>query len=390
MTATNNFIYKYNNIIVTLEEFNRLVLLNKSVVEIDKDSVFSFSTPKIEVKADWMDFIGSNMRRGKTIVYKRPTVDKQIAKAMSEHKKEHEILHKICMEKIENILGGEMSSLENFIQAKAVSFMPNGTYRHKRKEITMNEMLNLKCEYNKEIAEKEIKTEENMYLDEALEDLAKKEKGTFMKPTSTEEQLQTIQQLKENILNDTTLKLSLVEILGITLCDNKEYIYKVLKGKNLAKKDKTKEQKELSIGHKSQDGLTHANYHQTTTDTVQPMGTLTTNDSSYTYIRNSAEKAEKQGIKDSQTTQKAPIFTYCKVNKEAIEQLALRALEGHLGKYKEYDQDWKNFTRVENADEEYANANFRHSLEIGEDLELEHYVASAWNAVARLQIHLTK
>jgi hypothetical protein len=47
MIATNNFIYKYDNIVVSLEEFNRLVLLNKSVVFVDKDSVFSFS-PKIE------------------------------------------------------------------------------------------------------------------------------------------------------------------------------------------------------------------------------------------------------------------------------------------------------------------------------------------------------
>jgi hypothetical protein len=50
MVATNNFIYKYNNEIVSLEEFNRLVLLNKSAIEVDKDSVFSFLRRKLKQK----------------------------------------------------------------------------------------------------------------------------------------------------------------------------------------------------------------------------------------------------------------------------------------------------------------------------------------------------
>lgn len=96
----------------------------------------------------------------------------------------------------------------------------------------------------------------------------------------------------------------------------------------------------------------------------------------------------KKGIKESQSIEKSPIFTYCKVNKNALEALALRALYGHI-KYKETDEDWQNFTRVTNASEEYANAEFRHALEIGgEEDEKEHLIASAWNAVARLEIYL--
>ena len=99
-----------------------------------------------------------------------------------------------------------------------------------------------------------------------------------------------------------------------------------------------------------------------------------------------------QGIKESQSTEKAPIFTYCKVNKNALEALSLRALYGH----KKYningaDEDWQNFTRVPNAEEEYANAQFRHALEIGgEETEKEHLVSAAWNAVAKLEIYLKK
>lgn len=95
-----------------------------------------------------------------------------------------------------------------------------------------------------------------------------------------------------------------------------------------------------------------------------------------------------QGVKESQTIDKAPIFTYCKVNKNALEALSLRALYGH-NRYKKYDEDWQNFSRTPNGDFEYSNAQFRHALEIGgEETEEEHLVASAWNAVARLEIFL--
>ncbi len=94
-----------------------------------------------------------------------------------------------------------------------------------------------------------------------------------------------------------------------------------------------------------------------------------------------------QGVKESQSVDKVPIFTYCKVNKNALEALAFRALYGHK-KYKETDQDWQNFTRVPNALEEYANASFRHALGIGEEDEETHLVAEAWNAVAKLEVFL--
>ena len=71
----------------------------------------------------------------------------------------------------------------------------------------------------------------------------------------------------------------------------------------------------------------------------------------------------KAGKKETQTVKKAPIFTFCKQMKNAVEKLALRSLYGHE-KYEKGD-DWSNFARVPNADFEYSNSQFRHALEIG-------------------------
>ena len=110
----------------------------------------------------------------------------------------------------------------------------------------------------------------------------------------------------------------------------------------------------------------------------------------YKNLNNSTENSEDNstGIKDSQNEEKAPIFTYCKVNKHALEALAMRALYGHK-KYEKGD-DWENFSRVPNGDFEYSNSMFRHALGIGEDTEEEHLISTAWNAVARLEIYFRK
>lgn len=95
------------------------------------------------------------------------------------------------------------------------------------------------------------------------------------------------------------------------------------------------------------------------------------------------------GKKESQTVKKAPVFTYCKQMKNAIEALSLRSLYGHE-RYEKGD-DWENFARVDNGEFEYGNAEFRHALEIGHDEdEKQHLIAGAWNAVARLELYLRK
>jgi hypothetical protein len=41
----------------------------------------------------------------------------------------------------------------------------------------------------------------------------------------------TLAELKKNTIDDKTLNLTLVEIIGVLSCDNKEYIQKVIKSK---------------------------------------------------------------------------------------------------------------------------------------------------------------
>lgn len=48
----------------------------------------------------------------------------------------------------------------------------------------------------------------------------------------------SLKELKEYTIYNNNLKLTLMEILGVFLCDNKEYIYKLYR-ENSAKKDET-------------------------------------------------------------------------------------------------------------------------------------------------------
>lgn len=94
---------------------------------------------------------------------------------------------------------------------------------------------------------------------------------------------------------------------------------------------------------------------------------------------------ESTGVKYSED--KIPLYTVLNQFKKAFIEVAKRSKAGHE-KYKEFDKDWMNFKRIPNAKEEYANALLRHLLKEGEDTELEHLTACAWNALARLEIYL--
>ena len=50
----------------------------------------------------------------------------------------------------------------------------------------------------------------------------------------------SLKELKENTINNVELGLDIADILGITLCDNRDYIYKLIEKKISAKKDKIK------------------------------------------------------------------------------------------------------------------------------------------------------
>lgn len=93
-----------------------------------------------------------------------------------------------------------------------------------------------------------------------------------------------------------------------------------------------------------------------------------------------------KGQKNSSS--KPKIGTVLKVFKNAFVLIAARAEGGHE-KYFSTDADWQNFTRVQNPDSSYLDAELRHCLEIfGSESEgrLDHLAAAAWSSMARLEI----
>jgi hypothetical protein len=93
-----------------------------------------------------------------------------------------------------------------------------------------------------------------------------------------------------------------------------------------------------------------------------------------------------EGVKYS--SHKAPVWRMFAQFKNALEQVALRSAVGHE-KYIKTDQDWSNWKRVSNPYAEYSNALTRHLLELGnEEGSMDHDIAVAWNALARLQIRI--
>lgn len=63
------------------------------------------------------------------------------------NKTKEEILHTICMEQVDKLLEKEYMVFNDFIDKKSISFMPDGTYYYKGKEITNKQMLLLKSYY---------------------------------------------------------------------------------------------------------------------------------------------------------------------------------------------------------------------------------------------------
>lgn len=93
-----------------------------------------------------------------------------------------------------------------------------------------------------------------------------------------------------------------------------------------------------------------------------------------------------EGIKHS--GEKLPYFiVLCNQFPNAVKAVVKRSYEGHK-KYEEWDADWKNWERVENGYQTYSNALLRHLFKEGEDDELQHDIAVAWNALARLELKL--
>lgn len=77
----------------------------------------------------------------------------------------------------------------------------------------------------------------------------------------------------------------------------------------------------------------------------------------------------------------------CKQFPNAINAVVKRSSDGHK-KYEEWDGDWKNWERVKDGYLTYSNALLRHLFNEGDDNSIEHDIAVAWNALARLELKL--
>lgn len=85
---------------------------------------------------------------------------------------------------------------------------------------------------------------------------------------------------------------------------------------------------------------------------------------------------------------KIPLYTVLtKQFPLALKAIATRSEIGHQ-KYKEIDGDYQGFTKVDSS--EYPEALMRHIFNEGEEheTELDHAIATAWNAVAILELKL--
>lgn len=80
---------------------------------------------------------------------------------------------------------------------------------------------------------------------------------------------------------------------------------------------------------------------------------------------------------------------------KALKEVVKRSEAGHI-KYKDTDQDFMNYKRVENGEQEYLEAAVRHMTEEGidEDLleygETLHEAAVIWNLLANLELKLER
>lgn len=374
-------------------------------VTVDGLSVFYSFLPKIKksLHTDWIDSIGSANKMVKIIKY--------------QNSEETEKLRQICIDQISKFLQKETYSFNNFSHDNAVSVMPNGIYRHKGKEISREEMLSLKTKYESKTDPKKLEKEEIKY--DIITNINREDKkmiqwtskNTIKRDLNVDLVMAgTLVKLGEKAIKSDTGKITeLGDKIVIEFSAEKQleenYKNKIQKDKfdslfyalnYLSEKDKTEK---LNFTTLEKEILTQKQQGHLSTKHTKTAIMYLDEFLSEESCKNSQQKVADDwnrgdgltiGIKDSQKELKAPIFTYCKVNKNALEELALRALYGHK-KYNKNgaDEDWQNFTRVDNGDFEYANAQFRHALEIGgEETEKEHLISSAWNAVSRLQIYL--
>ncbi len=239
----------------------------------------------------------------------------------------------------------------------------------------------------------------------------------------------TLEELKENTLNNNTLNLDLKEVLGIALCDNKDYIYKVIERNKTAENNKKQTNCTNPLGYDPSkfalltldrevndysvksvekplvgDLPPHQNVSKEVHQAWQDRWTksMTGDFEPRPFDFNGINKVHQEKVKTvlddmvgnedkgvKHNNGKPQISLLFKQFPKALEAIAKCSEYGHE-KYKEADQDYLNYQRVEEGSKAYADAGFRHRLEQGHDVEsgLPHQFHVAWNSLAELELYI--
>ena len=142
----------------------------------------------------------------------------------------------------------------------------------------------------------------------------------------------SLKELKENTINNISLGLDIVDILGITLCDNRDYIYKLIEKKISTKKDEIKT----------------AKLH------TYP---LTPEECFKDDVITNSKRGEKETMEYLQGVKETEGKLNYELDWEFIEQMAER-MSQNKGKYKPYN--WKRPMEIEKLKQSL----FRHVIEV--------------------------
>lgn len=177
----------------------------------------------------------------------------------------------------------------------------------------------------------------------------------------------TLEELKENTLNNNTLNLDLKEVLGIALCDNKEYIYKVIE------RYKTAENK-IDSRPKSEAILSPQLFKEEYDEKFFKAFSILID-----------EVVEEDTVIDKEPYKETEGKLYYELSWEFIEEMAKRMQYHKNGKYELYN--WKNKLMTPKGIDDMKQAINRHHIEVmkgnyddGEEF-LGHIVSYATNAM---------
>ena len=177
----------------------------------------------------------------------------------------------------------------------------------------------------------------------------------------------TLEELKENTLNNNTLNLDLKEVLGIALCDNKDYIYKVIE------RNKTAENK-IDSRPKSEAILSPQLSKEEYDEKFFKAFSILID-----------EVVEEDTVIDKEPYKETEGKLYYELSWEFIEEMAKRMQYHKNGKYELYN--WKNKPMTPKGIDDMKQAINRHHIEVmkgnyddGEEF-LGHIVSYACNAM---------